>query len=573
MDTHNKGADEFLAELRCVVGKKHVLTTLSAMRRFTRGYRYGKGHALAVVRPGNLLEQWRVLQLCNKAGKVVIPQAANTGLTGGSTPFGGEYDRDVVVLNTMRMKSLHIIDDARQVICLAGVTLDELEKVLRRHGREPHSVIGSSCLGASVVGGIANNSGGSLIHRGPAYTELALFAHVDMAGQLCLTNHLGVELGETAEEVLGRLDSGDFGNADIDRDTQHHASDKDYAAYVRDVDSPSPARFNADSRRLFEASGSAGRVVIFAVRLDTFVAQKNAKVFYIGTNNPDDLTDVRRTMLSSSNDLPIAAEYIHRDAFDIAAKYGKDTFLLIKHLGTERLPRLFAIKSRIDDLAERMPLLPLNFSDRLLQAIGSLFPSHLPERMKEYRDRFEHHLMIKVGDNAIDETRAYLSKRFSQTEAAFFECDAEEAVDAFLHRFATAGAAVRYRAVHAHNVGGIVTLDIALPRNTRQWMETLPPSFDQVIDRRLYYGHFFCHVFHQDYVIRKGVDWISVEHELLSLLDIRGAKYPAEHNVGHLYAAEPAVVDHYRELDPCNCFNPGIGQTSKLMRWKESKNT
>jgi D-lactate dehydrogenase len=39
-------------------------------------------------------------------------------------------------------------------------------------------VIGSSCIGASVIGGICNNSGGSLVQRGPAYTEMSLFARL-----------------------------------------------------------------------------------------------------------------------------------------------------------------------------------------------------------------------------------------------------------------------------------------------------------------------------------------------------------------------------------------------------------
>ncbi|MFC3217356.1 hypothetical protein [Comamonas sp. JC664] len=50
---------------------------------------------------------------------------------------------------------------------LPGPTLDKLEQVLAPLGREPHSVIGSSCIGASVLGGICNNSGGSLVRRGP----------------------------------------------------------------------------------------------------------------------------------------------------------------------------------------------------------------------------------------------------------------------------------------------------------------------------------------------------------------------------------------------------------------------
>ena len=62
-------------------------------------YRSGEGEAEAVVLPGTLLKLWRVLQAFVAAGKIVIMQAANTGLTEGSTP-SGSYDRDVVIINT-----------------------------------------------------------------------------------------------------------------------------------------------------------------------------------------------------------------------------------------------------------------------------------------------------------------------------------------------------------------------------------------------------------------------------------------------------------------------------------------
>jgi D-lactate dehydrogenase len=51
------------------------------------------------------------------------------------------------------------------------------------------------------------------------------------------------------------------------------------------------------------------------------------------------------------------------------------------------------------------------------------------------------------------------------------------------------------------------------------------------------------------------------------LLDQRGAEYPAEHNVGHLYPAKPSLRDFYKSLDPTNTLNPGIGQTSKRTDW------
>jgi len=562
---------QFLDSLRTLVGSRHVLCSPARTRRFSRGYRYGEGKALAVVRPASLLEFWKVIQSCVDAGKAVIAQAANTGLTGGSTPFGDDYDRDVIIISTMRIKSIHLLGEGRQVLCFPGTTLDELEKTLRPLGREPHSVIGSSCLGASVLGGIANNSGGSLIHRGPAYSELALFAQVGADGRLRLVNHLGIALGTSPEEILSRLDGKNYQQGDVSWKNLPVASDREYATHVRDVDAPTPARYNADHRRLFEASGSAGKIMAFAVRLDTFEAQKNSQVFYIGTNDPADLTEIRRTMLSTFASLPIAAEYIHRDAYDIAERYGKDTFLLVKYLGTARLPRLFAWKSRIDECAERLRILPKNLSDRLLQAASRLFPAHLPKRMTEFRDRYAHHLMIKVGEDGITETRTYLTQRLESGAASFFECTPEEGSAAFLHRFATAGAAVRYRAVHGSDVGGIVALDVALPRNETRWMETLPAELDKSVLKKLYYGHFFCHVFHQDYIVPKNVNWLEVEHATLALLDARGAKYPAEHNVGHLYTADEIVAEHFRTLDPCNCFNPGIGQTSKFLRWGDSR--
>jgi D-lactate dehydrogenase len=52
--------------------------------------------------------------------------------------------------------------------------------------------------------------------------------------------------------------------------------------------------------------------------------------------------------------------------------------------------------------------------------------------------------------------------------------------------------------------------------------------------------------------------------KLLESLEKKGAKYPAEHNVGHLYDAEPHLQSFYQELDPTNTFNPGIGKTSKV---------
>jgi len=560
---HRSGA-ALLARLREIVGRADVLTGPRATRRYRRGYRFGDGPVLAVVRPGTLLALWRVLEAVVQDGRIVLMQAANTGLTGGSTPDGDGYDRGIVLVSTQRLTGVQVIDGGRQVVCLPGATLDVLEKTLAPLGREPHSVIGSSCIGASVLGGVCNNSGGALVRRGPAYTELALYAQRGADGVLRLVNHLGIALGDTPEEILSRLQAGDYAPADVVHDRAHVASDARYAEHVRQVDASTPARYNADTSRLHEASGCAGRLVVFAVRLDTF-AKDAASVFYIGSNDPDDLTGIRRHLLTASERLPISGEYIHRDAFDIGDRYGKDTFLLIDRFGTDRVPAAFALKSRIDGWCERWGLRGL--TDRVLQTISGWLPDHLPPRLRDFRARYDHHLLLKVSAQDADATHAFLDDFFTAREGAFFACDANEGRKAFLHRFAVAGAAVRYREVHRAAVEDIVALDVALRRDDRDWVETLPVALADTMVARLYYGHFLCHVFHQDYIVRRGADPLAVEHGIWKLLDARGAEYPAEHNVGHLYPAKPELAAFYRALDPTNTFNPGIGQTSKRADW------
>ena len=557
-----------LAQLREIVGAPHVLTDEQATRRFRKGIRTGEGDVLAVVRPGSLVEQWRILKAVVAADRIVIMQAANTGLTGGSTPDGNQYDREVVLINTLRLTGIHLINDGHQVVCLPGATLDRLEQALAPLGREPHSVIGSSCIGASVLGGICNNSGGALVRRGPAYTELAVYARVTATGTVELVNHLGIALGQAPEEILVRLQAGRFAASDIDNDPARAASDPRYAEQVREVDADSPARFNADPQRLYEASGSAGKLCLFAVRLDTFVSEPST-VFYIGSNDPADLTEVRRALLTRLPQLPIAGEYIHRTAYDIGEKYGKDTFLFIDRFGTGRVPKAFAMKSRVDGFFERFGW--RGVSDRLIQMMTGLLPSHLPARMREWRERFEHHLLVRVTHDTAAATREILEARFAGSgTGAYFQCEADEGRKAFLHRFAIAGAAIRFREAHPDSVEDIVALDIALRRNDRDWVEHLPPELEVDIRHKLYYGHFFCHVFHQDYIVRKGVDPVEMEHRMWKLLDARRAEYPAEHNVGHLYVARPQLAAFYRQLDPSNTFNPGIGQTSKRRGWGEA---
>ena len=279
-------------KLKLITRDKHVITSKWGKEPFSKGWRYGEGETLAVVKPGTLLELWEVLQVCVDSNVIVIMQAANTGLTGGSTPFGKDYDRSIVIINTLRIKSIQVIGNGKQIIALPGSSLYDLENKLKPLGKEPHSVIGSTSIGASIVGGVCNNSGGSLVHRGPAYTEYALYAKVNKEGKLELVNELDINLGSNPEEILFNLENKNYNNSDI-LNSKKLASDDKYSEIVRGVDQSTPARFNADKRLLHSASGSAGKISVFALRLDTYEAPKKSKVFYVGSNNQDDFWKIR----------------------------------------------------------------------------------------------------------------------------------------------------------------------------------------------------------------------------------------------------------------------------------------
>ena len=559
---------QFIKNLKAVVGDKFVLTSESSKESYCKGYRFGSGEALAVARPSNLLETWELLKLCVAEDIIVIMQAANTGLTGGSTPDGKDYDRPILIISTMRIDEIQIINEGKQIIGLAGSTLFGLENKLEPYGREPHSVIGSSCIGASIVGGVCNNSGGALVRRGPAYTELSLYAQINDDGTLELVNDLGIDLGTSAEEILTNLQNKNYTQDQI-HSTDKLASDNEYHERVRQVDESTPARFNSDGRRLHGASGCAGKIAVFAVRLDTYPIAKEQKVFYVGTNDPNVLWKIRRDILSTFESLPISGEYLHRDCYDATKKYGKDTFVVINKMGPGFIPKLFALKRKVDMIAEKLPFFPDKFSDKLMQFLSVLWPNHLPKRMEEYRDLYEHHWVIEMTDDGVEAARKYFGDFFKNNEGDFFECTEDEAKKAILHRFVAGSAIGRYHAIHKETVGAMLTMDIAFPRNEKEWFERLPPEIDDLLEVKLYYGHLFCHVLHHNYIVKKGVDAKALKQELLKTFDVRGAEYPAEHNVGHEYEAKPNLKAHYKKLDPTNGFNPGIGKTSKKKYWKE----
>ena len=78
-----------------------------------------------------------------------------------------------------------------------------------------------------------------------------------------------------------------------------------------------------------------------------------------------------------------------------------------------------------------------------------------------------------------------------------------------------------------------MSLDIAFPRNEKNWFEKLPSEIDDLIEIKLYYGHLFCHVMHQNYILKKGVDAKRLKQKL-------GSK-----SVGQIKMSSLSEVHHF----------------------------
>ena len=572
-----------LTDLSAIVGATNVLTKPSQQQSYTQGAIASITDAVAaVVIPDSLVALWRVINLCAAADVIIIAQAANTGLTGGSTPYG-EYDRAVVVISMQRLGGVHLLNDAAELVALPAASLQQLESKLAPLGREPHSVLGSSCVGASVIGGICNSSGGMLVQRGPAYTEMSLFAKRNAMGEFELINHLGIDLGADPEEMLRNLQTGTFNknpeSANSKSCTNHH-----YQHKVRDCEADTPARFNNDPNGLYEASGSAGKVIVFAVRVATFAKPTQEQTFYISTNDADTLTTLRQQWLKSELNLPILAEYMHKNYNDITMRYGRDTCLSMRKLPASKIGALYRLQAKIGYYLDKWRL-PQTLPDRLLQMTGVFMPPSLPNSLAEQACSYRYHLIIKVadGNNTDDDNsndnrshghivaaQAFLQSHMQQHQGVVHLCTAAESQALLVFRSAATAAMFRYHNLNHTRFGELLSTDIALPRNAVDWDEVLPINLQKQVSKTFYLGHFFCHVMHQDYLLYPEVDAKKFKDELLAFYDRRRIEYPAEHNVGHVYTAKPALHTFYKKLDPTNSLNPGIGQTAKWKNWRSS---
>jgi FAD/FMN-containing dehydrogenase len=152
--------DAIVTALRALLGEGAVLTEPHELARYEKGWRYGDGAALAAVRPGSTEEASRVLTLASERGLRLVPQGANTGMVGASTP---DASGEMLVLSLERLSRIVEIDPVdRTVTAEGGVLLSQLEAALAEQGLMFPIDLGAD---PSLGGMVSTNAAGTRVLR------------------------------------------------------------------------------------------------------------------------------------------------------------------------------------------------------------------------------------------------------------------------------------------------------------------------------------------------------------------------------------------------------------------------
>jgi D-lactate dehydrogenase len=509
--------------------------------------------------------------------------------------------RPTVILNMERINTIVPVDHGDRVFCTAGVGISTLANYCSStFGRESHSVLGSVFLNPTVSGGVAFNSGGTQLRKGPAYTERALFARVLKDGTTVeVVNELGLdgvdepnEIDETAltkavdallhKSVTNIGDGTSLASCSRDPNGVKQASNKGYCHSICQHNS-NVSRYNADTKGPCY-NRCEGKVLLLATIHDTFPKPTKAQTYWISFQDLETALAFRKEVcLTDAEHLPTSLEYMDRDAFDVVNEAGRVLVLVTKTVGTGgAMGNLWNIKLWIESL----PLPNADIvCDFMMYWTNYIFSAPLPKDIMKMSKEKEHHLLVTVANYPQDETTQSAKstlEAFDEKMKAFatqhpegaldiFECQNEDdlkSIQSF--RFAAAPA---FRTYCVGNGLSGISVDYALPKNGGHLpplgTDAAAPKSTNERDsnetplvlptKRMRYSHFGCNVVHEDLAYHADVDVHDAMMRLKLSVEKEGGKLPAEHGHGTEYAAPPDTKARWKAMDPSNAMNPGVG--------------
>jgi len=152
-----------LESLRAIVGDRGLIADDQGKEPFVTDWRRSRvGTASVVVRPASVEETSRVVKLCYEHGIAIVPQAGNTGLMGGATPWPTHQG---IVLSVGRMNKVLSVDPVGYSMTVeSGCILQTLQETAAAHDRFFPLSLGAQ--GSCQIGGnLSTNAGGVQVLR------------------------------------------------------------------------------------------------------------------------------------------------------------------------------------------------------------------------------------------------------------------------------------------------------------------------------------------------------------------------------------------------------------------------
>jgi len=148
-----------LEALRAIVGDKGLIQDEPGKQPFVTDWRGSLvGNAAVVVRPASVEEVSKVVKLCHDNGIAIVPQAGNTGLMGGATPYPSHTG---IVLSVGRMNKVLNVDPVGYSMTVeAGCILQTLQETAAEHDRFLPLSLGAQ--GSCMIGGNLSTSAGGV---------------------------------------------------------------------------------------------------------------------------------------------------------------------------------------------------------------------------------------------------------------------------------------------------------------------------------------------------------------------------------------------------------------------------
>lgn len=120
------------------------------------------GAAIGLASPSTTDEVAKIVKICDQYNVPIVPQGGNSGMVGGATP---DKSGNSLLLSLRRLNQIRSFNmSANQIICEAGVILQDLQETVNKSGLRFPLTLGGK--GSATIGGlVSTNAGGTQVLR------------------------------------------------------------------------------------------------------------------------------------------------------------------------------------------------------------------------------------------------------------------------------------------------------------------------------------------------------------------------------------------------------------------------